>query len=130
MKQEYKILLWGLIAICLCDILGAIASRQFNFNAAILAPVSFIIYIAFGFAGTQRKRLTTGLLISAGIGLFDSTIGWKISMLLKANTGNLKNNPTIPVWISTAIFVTILASLCGLFGGGLAMLVKKYSKAT
>ncbi|MGN6638911.1 MAG: hypothetical protein ACTHJ8_08360, partial [Mucilaginibacter sp.] len=58
-------------------------------------------------------------------GLFDSTIGWEISKLLKANTGGIENDPTIIVWITTIIFVTGLAAICGLIGGGVAKVFNK-----
>jgi hypothetical protein len=125
MKLEYKIALIGCLAIGLFDTLDSIASREFNFTYTLLASISPIIYCAFSFWGTKQRNLRTGVLIAAAIGLFDSTIGWEISMLLKANTGNFKNNPTIGIWIVTTIFVTSLAALCGLIGGGLAKLLKR-----
>lgn len=125
MKLEYKILLLGLLAITLTDILGSICSRQWSFNASLLAPISSIIYGTCGFWGTKEKKIKTGILIAAVTGFFDSTIGWEISILLKANTGNIKNDPTMPVWITTIIFVTSLAALCGLIGGGLAKLLHR-----
>jgi lipopolysaccharide export LptBFGC system permease protein LptF len=125
MKREYKIVLIGWLTIGLFDALGSIASKQFNFNYTLLVTISFIIYCAFGFWGTKEKTIGTRALIAAAIGFFDSTIGWEISMLFKANTGNLKNDPSIGVWIITIIFVTGLAALCGLAGGGLAKIMKR-----
>ncbi len=128
MKQEYKIVLIGCLTIGLFDTLDSIASREFNFNYSLLASFSLIIYCAFSFWGAKQRTLRTGVLIAAAIGLFDSTIGWEISMLLKANTGNFRNNPTIGIWIVTIIFVTSIAALCGLIGGGLANLLKRKNK--
>jgi hypothetical protein len=125
MKQEYKIVLIGCLTIGLFDTLTSIASKQFNFSYSLLAGISFIIYCVFGFLGAKQRNLKTGVLIAAAVGLFDSTVGWEISMLLKANTGNLKNDPTIGVWITTAIFVTGLAALCGLVGGGLSKIIMR-----
>jgi len=120
MKREYRIVLIGWLTVGLFDALGSIASKQFNFNYTLLVTISFIIYCVFGFWGTKEKTLGTGVLIAAAIGFFDSTIGWEISMFFKANTGNLKNDPSIGVWIITVLVVTGLAALCGLAGGGLA----------
>jgi len=125
MKREYKMLLIGCFTIALFDTLGAIASKQINFNYTVLAVISFIIYGTFAFWAAKEKNLGTGVLIAAAIGLFDSTAGWEISILLKANTGNLKSDPTVIVWIMTAIFVTGLAALCGLIGGGAAKIIKR-----
>ena len=82
MRREYKILLIGCLTIGVFDALSSIASKQFNFNYALLAAISFIIYCAFGFWGSKKNNLGTGVLIAAAIGLFDSTIGWEISMFL------------------------------------------------
>jgi hypothetical protein len=102
------------------DALGAIASRRFNFNYARLAPLSFIIYAAIGLIGTVEADQDTGIILAAAIGFFDATIGWKTCMVLKANTGKADNNPTVSRWIITAIFVTLLAAVCGVVGSELS----------
>jgi uncharacterized membrane protein YGL010W len=125
MKRQYKLLLIGFLTIGIFDVVTSIASKQLNFDYAYLCAGSFIIYCIFGFLGTKEVNLQTGVLLAAAIGLFDSTIGWEISMLLGANTGNVKIDPTLLMWIITAIFVTGLAALCGLIGGGLAKVIKR-----
>jgi hypothetical protein len=127
MKQEHKLLLIGLVTIALLDTFGSIASRQFNFNYSLLSPVSFIIYGTVGFFTARIKNLKTAILLGAILGLFDSTIGLKISMLLHAYTGELKYQVTTGLWITTSIFTTGLAALVGLMGGGLARMVKNKS---
>lgn len=125
MGREYKVLLIGALTIGLYDAIASISSRQFNFNYSILAAGSFIIYVTFGFISAKGNSLKTGVWVAAGVGLFDSTAGWEISMLLHANTGNVKNDPSAIVWIITAIFVTVLAAICGLAGGWLGRISKK-----
>lgn len=121
MKPINKLLLTGCIAIALCDALGSIISNQFNY----LFFISFSIYTIWGIWGTRAINLKNGVLIAACIGFFDSIIGWKISMLLHANTGNIKNDPSIQAWLVTIVFVTGLAALCGLIGGVIANAIKK-----
>lgn len=125
MKLEYKLLLAGCLTIGLFDAIGSFASRHFTFNYTYLAAISFTIYCVFGFIATKQVNLKTGVLIAAAIGLFDSTVGWEISILLKANTGNIKIEPSIVVWIATMMLVVGSAALCGLIGGGVAKLFKK-----
>ena len=125
MKQERKILLIGLVAIALLDTFGSIASRQFNFNYSLLSPVSFIIYGIVGFFTTRTKDVKTAALSGAILGLFDSTIGLKISMILDAYPGEPEYQVTTGLWIT--ILMTGLAALVGLMGGGLAKIVKKKS---
>ncbi|EHQ27671.1 hypothetical protein [Mucilaginibacter paludis] len=120
MKPEYKLLLTGFLAIGLFDALASIASRKLGFNYAYWGSGSLVIYCVVGFWGSKQINSRTAVLIAAAVGFFDSTIGWKISMFLKANTGNIKNEPTIAVWIITIIFVTGFGALCGLIGSALA----------
>jgi hypothetical protein len=105
------------------DGFGSIASRRFNFNYARLAPLSFIIYTIIGFEGAREADQVTGIILAAAIGFFDATIGWKFCMVLKPNTGQLDNNPSVARWISTAIFLTLLAGICGLVGSELLKLM-------
>jgi hypothetical protein len=125
MKSEYKILITGVVVIALFDAIGSIASRALVFNYATLGFVSFTIYAIFGFIGTRNKDLKTGVLIAAGMGLFDSIAGWEISMLLHANTGTvIVVNPSPITWIITMVFVTGIAALSGLVGGVFTKIIK------
>jgi hypothetical protein len=124
MNPIYTILLTGCLTVFALDALSAIASRHFAFNYARLAPLSFIIYSIIGFVGAREADQTTGVILAAAIGFFDATIGWKTSMVLKANTGTLDNNPSVSKWISTAIFVTLLAAICGLVGSELLKIMR------
>ena len=127
MKQQHKILLIGLLAVGLLDTLGSLASRQLDFNYSLLTPVSFIIYGTTAFIAARQKDLKTGVFLAAILGLFDSTIGWKVSMLLDANTGDIDNQVTTGLWIMTAILMTGLSALIGLLGSGLSRIIKKKS---
>ena len=125
MKPTYKILLSGILAIVLLDSLGSIASKQLGFSYTSLASITFIIYGMVGFFSAKQKDLKTGGLFAAATGLFDATIGWKITMMLGVNTST-KITPLI--WFITIIFVTGLAALCGLIGGWLTRFFVKRSK--
>ncbi|QOR75948.1 MAG: hypothetical protein IMW88_11690 [Thermoflavifilum sp.] len=125
MKKHYKILLIGILAVALLDTIGSIASRQLDFNYSLLSPVSFLIYGTTAFIATRLKGLKTGVFFAAILGLFDSTIGWKLSMLLDANTGGFAIEVTTGLWIMTAVLVIGFSALVGLLGGALAGIVKK-----
>ncbi|HEY2583686.1 MAG TPA: hypothetical protein VGI43_17885 [Mucilaginibacter sp.] len=124
MNPIYILLLSSCLIVLVLDVISSIASRRFNFNYARLAPLSFIIYATVGFLGTREADQIAGIVLSALVGFFDATIGWKTSIVLKANTGNLNNNPSISRWVSTAVFVTLFAAICGLIGSELARLVR------
>ncbi|MEM6262903.1 MAG: hypothetical protein AAGI38_10375 [Bacteroidota bacterium] len=120
MKQYHKTLIFGLLAITLLDTLGSVASRQLGFNYAFLSPISFLIYGATAFIATKQKDLSTGVTFASILGLFESTVGWQLSILFHANTGEFDNQPTIGMMIISAVFMTGFAALVGLAGGRLA----------
>jgi len=56
-------------------------------------------------------------MISTGVlGLFDATVGLKLSMQLHANIGNQKVELTPTLFITTAIFMSLFAVLHELLG--------------
>lgn len=125
MKKTLSIFLVGILAVTLLDSLGAIASRQLSFNYSLLSVVSFIVYVGFAFFLARQSDKKTTLILTGLLGLFDATIGWKLSELLGANTGENKIEITTTILITTAIFMTLFASLLGLLGWWLS---KKISK--
>ena len=125
MKKPLSIFLAGILAVTLLDSLGAIASRQLSFNYSLLSVVSFIVYIGFAFLLTRQADKKTTIILTGLLGLFDATIGWKLSELLGANTGENNIEITTTILITTAIFMTLFASLLGLLGWWLS---KKFSK--
>jgi hypothetical protein len=128
MNQSYKILLIGCLSITLADALGSIASRQFKFNYSHLFFLSLVIYLVVAFIATRKANLKTGILFAAILGFFDATIGWKISMLLNAYTGDVNNHPTTGLWVVTILIVTIYGALVGFIGGGIAKLIARDGK--
>jgi len=112
MKEALYITLMGLFLIIALDILGSIASRQFGFKYSYLAPLSFAIYIFISFLITKNIDWKTALFVTAFLGTFDATRGWKLSIFFKANT-EIKYEITIPNVISM-VFVTIIFGIIGL----------------
>ena len=125
MKRTLSIFLVGILAVTLIDSLGAVTSRQFNFNYSLLSVISFIVYVGFAFFLARQTDKKTTIILTGILGLFDATIGWKLSELLDANTGENKVEITAPILISTTIFMTAFASLLGLLGWWLS---QKFSK--
>lgn len=125
MKKTLSIFLVDILAVTLLDSLGAIASRQLSFNYSLLSIVSFVVYVGFAFFLARQSDKKTTIILTGLLGLFDATIGWKLSELLGANTGENKIEITTTILITTAIFMTLFASLLGLLGWWLS---KKISK--
>lgn len=116
MKKALPTLLIGVVAVTILDSLGAIASRQMGFNYSYLSIISFIIYVAIAFVIAKRTDKKTAIISAGLLGLYDATVGWKLSMLLQANTGSMTVEITPSVLITTAIFMTLFAALLGLLG--------------
>ena len=125
MKKKYKYLLIACLAILLVDALGSIASRQLNFNYTNIWLASIAAYAILGFMLAKNESLLMTTWLTALLGIFDATIGWKISILLNANTGNLNNHPSLSVWAITVVFVFVYGAIIGLISGGFAKLLAK-----
>lgn len=125
MHLKYQHLCIACLVIALVDALGSIASRQFSFNYAMIWPASILVYSALGYRLTQVGNLKTSVWLTSLLGIFDATFGWKISMLLNANTGNVSNHPTLQIWAITILFVGLYGAILGLISGGVAKLFNK-----
>lgn len=125
LKNGSSIFLLGVLLVTLLDSLGAIASRNFDFKYSNLSTVSTLLYLLIAFLITKKTDIKTGVIFSGLLGLFDATIGWKISMLLKANVGNLKTEINIGVWMIMAILMALFASIIGLIGAWAATKIYK-----
>lgn len=125
MKYEYKLFLIGSIAILIVDTLGSILSRQLDFMYSALTPVSLMIYGTASFLISRKKNLKKGVIAAVLLGLFDGTIGWKISILLNANIDELDYEMTTGLIIMVVISAMALAALMGLVGGGVGNFLNK-----
>ncbi|MDH5379705.1 MAG: hypothetical protein OEW75_02565 [Cyclobacteriaceae bacterium] len=72
--------------------------------------------MAYGLIGYQGYHIATldeTLIIVCMVGIYDGTIGWKVSILLKANFAD-KEEYTKNISTSSRVFIMIVMS--GLFG--------------
>ena len=99
------------MAIALFDAIGAVLSRRFNFNYAFLALGSIVIYALVAIYVAKFGDTTKGIIASFLMGLFDATVGLKISEKLKANVQNTGVNFAIN--FSTVLGVSIFAAIVG-----------------
>lgn len=107
----------GLLCVTAIDTIGSITSRKWKYNYAYLSVLSFMVYAAIGYAG---HRLSIGqqwsLITAALVGVYDASVGWKISVALKANWGRLKQQVENEK-LSNQVFVMILIGVVLSFGG-------------
>ena len=103
----------GLLAVTMIDVVGSISSRKMNYKYMYLTPVSFLTYGIIGYCGNQISTLVWTLLIVCTVGIYDGTIGWRLSIILKANFDD-KEEYIKSLDISSRILRMILMS--GFFG--------------
>ncbi|AKQ45847.1 hypothetical protein TH63_09645 [Rufibacter radiotolerans] len=120
MRNEYKALLIGFLAVVVLDTVGSIASNQFDFNYNLLWPGSYLIYGAVSFQVTKRSQLKKGILFSVITGLFDATIGLTISTYLQANIG-LEHEMTTGYWVIAVLVNSVFVAIVGLIAGRIAI---------
>ncbi|MXV53351.1 hypothetical protein GS399_20520 [Pedobacter sp. HMF7647] len=125
MKKALPTILIGFIAITLFDVLGSITSRQMNFSYSYLGPISFLIYIATAFVIARRTDKKIAIISTALLGLYDATVGWKLSIFLQANTGYQKIEFTKFVFLATVIFVTLYGAILGFLGWWLSSKISR-----
>jgi hypothetical protein len=113
LSKLFQLFCFGLLAVTMIDTLGSISSRKMNYKYAYLTPLSFFAYGVIGYSGYHLATLTWTLLIACIIGIYDGTIGWRLSVILKANFGD-KEETTKSLSLSYRISGMILIS--GFFG--------------
>lgn len=117
--NNFYYLLAGLFVIILISTIGAIASRKLNFNYAYLGILSGILYFVLGFFVSQKAGLKAALVISGLVALFDSTLGFLLSIHFKANNKYSKVQSLEMIGVKTSIGVILFAGILTLVGYGL-----------
>src|SRR5260221_13545389 len=115
-------LLLGLSLITFTDTLGAISSRKLNFKYTYLSILSFAVYTFIGYLISKQYGIPIALLVNGLLGLYDSTIGFKLSIILKANTGLNPQKSMELVNGKTALIMIIISFEFAIFDYGFSRL--------
>lgn len=110
----------GIILITLLDTLGAISSNKFNFKYIHLIPLSLAIYVFTGYILAKVTDYQAASLYLALLGLFDGTIGLKLSVYCKANTGLDENKIREMQSVQTGLAMALTGWIFGSIGFALA----------
>ncbi|HVY74631.1 MAG TPA: hypothetical protein VG890_07360 [Puia sp.] len=111
----------GLGLTTLLDSLGAILSNKLNIRYTLLIPFCVAIYIFTGFLLGRHNSYLTTCLFSGLLGLFDSTIGLRLSIHFKANMGMSKEKLSQLESLGTSIYMIIFGWLFGSLGFAVAV---------
>jgi hypothetical protein len=106
----------GAILITLVDTFGAVASNRIHFKYVWLTTVSFAIYAVIGFILAEVTNYPTTALYMGLLGLFDGTIGLKLSIYCKANMGLSKEQLAKMQSAKTAVMMIVVAIALGSLG--------------
>lgn len=75
MRRVLPILLVGVAALVLMDVVGALTGRPLGFPYPRLGVVSLLVYFGVGALGAWRGSFTDGLAAAIVVGLLDGTVG-------------------------------------------------------
>ncbi len=125
MRNPIRFLLIGMVTLCAVNAIGALASEQWDFNYGWISLISLAVYIGFATFLSKHTSLLKVIGFTSLLGLFDATIGWKLSELLGANAEISPSTASTTVWLTTAVIMTALAGFLGLIGW---LLFKMFSR--
>ncbi len=106
----------GLILITLIGTLGAILSRKLSFNYTWFSILSSIVFIGVGYVLSKKADLSLVLLLVGLLGLYDGSIGLRLSLFFKANNGLDQEKAREMVSVKTAIGMMGIACFFGFIG--------------
>src|SRR5690242_8521726 len=99
----------GIIAVTIIDVLGSLSSIKLNYKYVYLTPISLLVYFLIGYQWHFIATLLWTMILVCLIGIYDGTIGWRLSIILKANFADQEErtkNLTISCRILGIVFVS------------------------
>lgn len=84
----------GIALVLAFDILGAIASRKYQFNFSKISVLSLFIFLGISIWATKSINATAGITIVGLLSLVDATLGWKLFNQFNPNLGELESQFT------------------------------------
>lgn len=102
----------GCLVVALFDAIGSILSRRLNFKYSWFVIGSILIYGFVAIYAIKYENLIIGVLTSAIVGVFDSTIGLIISKKLNANISD-KDTEYMKITPKMIFSVSLFASIIG-----------------
>ena len=114
--SSLRLLALGIVAITIIDILGSVSSRKLNYKYVYGAPVSLFVYCLIGYKGHHTTTLPWTLLIVCLVGIYDGTVGWWLSVVLKANFADREERAKSVSRLSRIVSMMLISGFFGLIG--------------
>jgi len=111
----------GLLGIVIIATVGAALSRKLNFKYSYLSIFSAILYIILAYLICKIADLKTALIVNGLLGLFDSTVGFLLSIKFQSNSGYTKEQSTNMMGLKTSFAILIFALTFTLVGYGIGL---------
>jgi hypothetical protein len=125
MSRVVRGTLYGAVAVLGLDTIGALASRAFGFEYALLAPLSLLLYAAVGAYVGTRDHVARAAGAGALVGLLDATIGWLIAWGIGPGRPQPGERITLLGLFNTMLFVAVLAAVAATAGTWVARWVER-----
>ena len=107
----------GLVTVTLIATLGAAASRKYNFRYSLFAIASFLLYTVVGYCIGSKANMAAVVIASSVIGLFESTVCWKLCLRFRANMSMEEQQVIMEMPASFRVILTMVAAVfCGMLG--------------
>ena len=110
------VILIGIASVTFIDTIGSIASRRLEFNYGWLTILSLSVYTCTGYFIAEESNLNLVFTANCIIGFYDATIGWKLSIILRANTGMTDEEKAVMNLKARLFIMFIIAFLFGYIG--------------
>ena len=113
MRELWKVLVGGAIAVLVFDAIASVASIQFGFAYATASVGTWTIYAFVGLYAGARRDVRAAMLAGAAMGGVDATLGWALARTIGA--GRVPAGPAD--WLATVITVTLIGAAIGGLAG-------------
>ena len=104
----------SIIAVTLIDTVGAIASRKLKFKYGYLSFLSLAVYFALAYLNANYITLVSVVLVNAVLGFYDGTVGFWLSIILKANNGLTAEQVKKAFGFKSGLVAMVIAEVTGL----------------
>jgi len=114
-------LISSITVITVLDIVGSISSRRLDFKYRSLIIPSLLLYILIGFISARQFGFHGAVYVNALTGFYDGTIGFWLSIKLRAN-GTENDRVRNFLGIKSGLYMVGVGVLCGLVGYYLSLI--------
>lgn len=122
MRQFWRVVCVGVVAILVFDTLASFASEVFGFAYGYATIGSVLIYSTIGYFVFLIRGLVQAIGAALLVGLVDATLGWYIAWQIGPGVLEV-GSVTAALILGTLVIVSVMATVCALVGSTAALLL-------